>query len=172
MTDHVIDHAAPRLGSIDRYSSAVLLSLALLVGLLAQSLFYRTPLGVNVGIASLVVLAVASRLRPAGARMDRLDRWIAPAAVIFALLPALRVDAMLLLFDIPAAFVLVTMAAVSFAGVPLTRRAADILVVLGLVVVGRIVAGGAPLPAAPPDPRPAPARRAGRGPRGRPRGRP
>jgi len=151
MTDHVIDHAAPRLGSIDRYSSAVLLSLALLFGLLAQSLFYRTPLGVNVGIASLVVLAVASRLRPAGARMDRLDRWIAPAAVIFALLPALRVDAMLLLFDIPAAFVLVTMAAVSFAGVPLTRRAADILVILGLVVVGRIVAGGALLLAALPD---------------------
>src|SRR2546421_2837654 len=151
MTDHVIDHAAPRLGSIDRYSSAVLLSLALLFGLLAQSLFYRTPLGVNVGIASLVVLAVASRLRPAGARMDRLDRWIAPAAVIFALLPALRVDAMLLLFDIPAAFVLVTMAAVSFSGVPLTRRAADILVILGLVVVGRIVAGGALLLAAVPD---------------------
>src|SRR5437879_6419053 len=151
MTDHVIDHAAPRLGSIDRYSSAVLLSLALLFGLLAQSLFYRTPLGVNVGIASLVVLAVASRLRPAGARIDRLDRWIAPAGVIFASLPVLRVDPMLLLFDIPAAFVLVTMSAVSFAGVPLTRRAADILVILGLVVVGRIVAGGAFLLAALPD---------------------
>lgn len=151
MTDHVIDHAQPRFGSIDRYSPAVLLSLALTFGLLAQALFYRTLLGVNVGIASLVVLAVASRLRPSGARVDRLDRWIAPAAVVFAFLPALRVDAMLLLFDIPAAFVLVTMAAVSFAGVPLTRRAADLLVLLGLVVVGRIVAGGALLLAALPD---------------------
>jgi hypothetical protein len=151
MTDHVIDHATPRLGSIDRYSPAVLLSLALLFGLLAQSLFYRTPLGINVGIASIAVLAVAYRLRPTGTRIDRLDRWIAPAAVIFALLPALRVDVMLLLFDVPAAFVLVTMAVVSFAGVPLTRRAADILVILGLVVVGRIVAGGALLLAALPD---------------------
>src|SRR5881628_318630 len=151
MTDHVIDHATPRLGSIDRYSPAVLLSLALLFGLLAQALFYRSALGINVGISAAVVLVAAYRLRPTGARIDRLDRWIAPAAIVFALLPALRVDLMLLLFDVPAAFVLVTMAVVSFAGVPLTRRAADLLVILGLVVVGRIVAGGAMLLAAFPD---------------------
>src|SRR6266568_2602946 len=110
MTDHAIVHATPRVSSIDRYSPAVLLSLALLFGLLAQSLFYRSTLGVNVGIASIVVLAVTYRLRPNRARIDRLDRWIAPAAVIFGFLPALRVDLMLLLFDVPAAFLLVTMA--------------------------------------------------------------
>ena len=151
MADHVIDHTAPRVGSVDRYSPAVLLSLALAFGLLAQYLFYRTALGINVGIASAMILAVAWRIRPAGARIDRLDRWIAPAAIVFAFLPALRVDLMLLLFDIPATLVLVTMAAVSFAGVRLTRRAVDLLVILGLVVVGRIVAGGALLLAALPD---------------------
>src|SRR5438034_10806976 len=151
MTDHVIDHATPRLGSIDRYSPALLLSAALLFGLLAQALFYRSALGINVGISAIVILAAAYRLRPSGARIDRLDRWIAPSAVVFGLLPALRVDLMLLLFDVPAAFVLVTMAVVSFSGVPLTRRAADLLVILGLVVVGRIVAGGALLLAALPD---------------------
>src|SRR5947208_11231708 len=151
MTDHVIDHATPRLGSIDRYSPAVLLSLALLFGLLAQALFYRSALGINVGISAAVVLVAAYRLRPTGARIDRLDRWIAPAAIVFALLPALRVDLMLLLFDVPAAFVRVTMAVVSFSAVPLTRRPADTLVILGLVVVGRIVAGGALLLAALPD---------------------
>jgi len=151
MADRVIEQTAPRLASIDRYSPAVLLSLALLFGLVAQWLFYRSPLGINVGIASTVVLAVAWRLRPIGARVDRLDRWIAPAAIVFAFLPALRVDPMLLLFDIPATIVLVAMAAVSFAGVPLTRRAVDILMMLGLVVVGRIVAGGALLLAAFPD---------------------
>src|SRR5438093_8341331 len=151
MADHVIDRSAPRVASIDRYSPAVLLSLALLFGLLAQWLFYRSWLGVNVGVAALLVLAVAWRLRPVGARIDRLDRWITPAAIGFAFLPALRVDLMLLLFDVPATIVLVTMAAVSFAGVPLTRRALDVLVMLGLVVVGRIVAGGALLLAALPD---------------------
>src|SRR5438093_9390623 len=151
MADHVIDRSAPRVASIDRYSPAVLLSLALLFGLLAQWLFYRSWLGVNVGIAAVLVRAVAWRLRPVGARIDRLDRWITPAAIGFAFLPALRVDLMLLLFDVPATIVLVTMAAVSFAGVPLTRRALDVLVVLGLIVVGRIVAGGALLLAALPD---------------------
>jgi hypothetical protein len=151
MADHVIEQTAPRIGSVDRYSPAVLLSLALAFGLLAQFLFYRSALGINVGISAAAILAVAWRIRPAGARSDRLDRWIVPAALAFAFLPALRVDLMLLLFDVPATLVLVTMAAVSFAGVPLTRRAADLLVVLGLVVVGRIVAGGALLLAALPD---------------------
>jgi hypothetical protein len=151
MADHVIEHTAPRVGYVDRYSPAVLLSLALAFGILAQYLFYRTPLGVNVGIASAVILTVAWRIRPEGARVDRLDRWIAPAAIVFAFLPALRADLMLLLFDIPATLVLVTMAAVSFAGVRLTRRAVDLLVILGLIVLGRIVAGGALLLAALPD---------------------
>jgi hypothetical protein len=151
MTEHVLDHSTPRVSAIDRYSPAVLLSLALGFGLVAQWLFFRSPLGVNVGIASVVVLAVAWRLRPVGARVDRLDRWIVPAAIAFAFLPALRVDLMLLLFDVPATIALVTMAAVSFAGVPLTRRAVDSLVLLGLIVAGRIVAGGALLIAALPD---------------------
>src|SRR5437763_6111881 len=98
MTDHVIDHATPRLGSIDRSSPAVLLSLALLFGLLAQALFYRSALGINVGISAIVVLVADYRLRPSGARIERLDRWIAPAGIIFAMLPALRVGFMLMLF--------------------------------------------------------------------------
>src|SRR5438093_6313962 len=151
MADHAIEHTTPHVGSINRYSPAVLLSLALVFGALAQALFFRSALGVNVGIASAVVLAAAWRLRPSGARVERLDRWIAPAAIVFAFLPALRVDLMLLLFDLPATLVLVTMAAVSFAGVSLTRRALDVLVLLGLIVVGRIVAGGALLVAALPD---------------------
>jgi hypothetical protein len=151
VAEHVVEHTAPRAPSIDRYSPAVLLSLALAFGVLAQYLFYRSALGINVGIASVVVLAVAWRLRPTDARVDRLDRWIVPAAILFSFLTALRVDLMLLLFDVPVALVLVTMAAVAFAGVPLTRRAVDLLVILGLVVVGRIVAGGALLLAALPD---------------------
>ena len=151
MADHVIEHTPPRVASIDRYSPAVLLSLALVFGVLAQYLFYRSALGLNIGIASAAVLTVGWRLRPPRARVDRLDRWILPAAIVFAFLPALRVDPMLLVFDVPATLVLVTMAAVSFAGVPLTRRALDVLVILGLVVVGRIVAGGALLLAAFPD---------------------
>src|SRR3954462_10390818 len=107
MADHILERATSRAPSIDRYSPAVLLSLAIVLGVLAQALFYRTALGINVGIASVAARLIAGRLRPAGARTDRLDRWIAPAAIVFAFLPALRVDLMLLLFDIPATIVLV-----------------------------------------------------------------
>src|SRR2546428_2264420 len=151
MAEQTFDSTTSRLGSLDRYSPAVLLSLALLFGHAAQYLFYGVALGINLGIASLTLLAVVWRLRPAGTRLDRSDRWIAPAAIVFAFLPTMRSDVMLLLFDAPATVVLVTMAAVSFAGVPLTRRAIDVLMVLGLVVAGRILAGGAVLLAALPE---------------------
>jgi hypothetical protein len=161
MTDDVIAQTAPRVTVVDRHSPAVVLPLALVFGVIAQWLFYRSALGINVGIASLLVLAIAWRLRPAGARVDALDRWIVPAAIVFAFLPALRVDLMLMLFDVPAILVLVAMAAVSFASVPLTRRTLDVLLVLGLVVTGRIVAGGALLLAALPEVSRPLARRAG-----------
>jgi len=76
MADHVIEQSASRVASIDRYSPAMLLSLALVFGLVAQWLFYRTALGINVGVASVLVLAISWRLRPNGVRVDRLDRWI------------------------------------------------------------------------------------------------
>jgi hypothetical protein len=151
VSEQAMERATPKAVSIDRHAPTIVLTLALAFGVLAQFLFYRSPLGVNVGVAAAVVLAVAWRLRPPGARIDGLDQWIGPAAIVFAFLPALRVDLMLLLFDVPATLVLVTVGAVSFAGVPLTRRAVDVLIILGLVVVGRIVAGGALLIAALPD---------------------
>src|SRR3989442_12015745 len=164
MAEQTFPTTTSRLSSVDRYSPAVLLSLALLFGLLAQYLFYGVALGINLGIGSLALLAAARRLRPADARLDRSDRWIAPAAILFAFLPAIRTDLMLLLFDAPATVVLVTMAAVSFAGVPLTRRALDVLIVLGLVVASRILAGGAVLLAAFPElGRPLSRRTGGRG---------
>src|SRR5437899_2725921 len=88
MADHVIERATPRVAPLDRYSPAMLLSLAFAFGILAQYLFYRSALGINVGIASLVILAIAWRLRPNGARVDPLDRWIVPAAIGRALLAA------------------------------------------------------------------------------------
>src|SRR2546430_4851723 len=151
MAEQTFDSTTSRLGSIGRYSPAVLLPLALLFGLAAQLLFYGVAVGVNLGIATIALIVVAWRVRPAGARMDRSDRWIVPAAIVFAVLPALRTDLMLLLFDLPATGVLITMAAVALAGVPLTRRALDILFVLGLVVAGRVFAGGAVLLAALPE---------------------
>src|SRR5438445_11263799 len=152
MRDQTFERLTSRqLVGIDRFSPGVLLPVAFLCGALAQWLFYGVPLGVNLALAVIGMLILCWILRPAGARVDALDRWVVPVAVIFAFLPTLRSDRMLLLFDVPAMLVLVGMAAVCFAGVPVTRRALDLLVVLGLVVAGRIVSGGAVLLAALPE---------------------
>ena len=152
MRDQTFERLTSRqLVGIDRFSPGVLLPVAFLCGALAQWLFYGVPLGVNLALAVIGMLILCWTLRPAGARVDALDRWVVPVAVIFAFLPTLRSDLMLLLFDVPAMLVLVGMAAVCFAGVPVTRRALDLLVVLGLVVAGRIVSGGAVLLAALPE---------------------
>src|SRR2546428_4361181 len=151
MRDQTFERLTSRqLVGIDRFSPGALLPVAFLCGALAQWLFYGVPLGVNLALAVIGMLILCWALRPAGARVDALDAWVVPVAVIFAFLPTLRTDLMLLLFDVPAMLVLVGMAAVCFAGVPVTRRALGLLVVLGLVVAGRIVTGGAVLLAGPP----------------------
>src|SRR5438128_1979357 len=121
MAEQIFPTTTSRLSSVDRYSPAVLLSLALLFGLLAQYLFYGVALGINLGIGSLALLAAAWRLRPADARLDRSDRWIAPAAILFAFLPAIRTALLLLLFGAAATVVVVTIAALSFSRDPLAR---------------------------------------------------
>src|SRR2546426_11897680 len=101
MTEQTFESTTPRLGSIDRYSPAVLLPLALLFGLVAQLLFYGVGVGINLGIATVALLGVAWRGRPARARVDRFDLWVAPAAIPFAVLPPPRVGLMLPLFALP-----------------------------------------------------------------------
>src|SRR2546425_5198244 len=64
MTEQTFESTTPRLGSIDRYSPAVLLPLALLFGLVAQLLFYGVGVGINLGIATVALLGVAWRARP------------------------------------------------------------------------------------------------------------
>src|SRR2546426_3901460 len=101
MTEQTFESTTPRLGSIDRYSPAVLLPLALLFGLVAQLLFYGVGVGINLGIATVALLGVAWRVRPARARMDRVGLLITPAAVAFPVLPPLRGALMLPLFCSP-----------------------------------------------------------------------
>src|SRR2546425_3944052 len=100
MTEGTFESATPRLGSIDRYSPAVLLPLALLFGLVAQLLFYGVGVGINLGIATVALLGVAWRGRPPRARVGPVDLWIAPAAVAFPGPPPLRGGLILPLFHL------------------------------------------------------------------------
>src|SRR2546425_3581406 len=98
MTEQTFESTTPRLGSIDRYSPAVLLPLALLFGLVAQLLFYGVGVGINLGIATVALLGVAWRGRPPRAPMGPVGLWVAPAAGAFSGPPPLPRDLLLLLF--------------------------------------------------------------------------
>lgn len=126
---------------MDQFVARRLLAVSLLVGIGAQALFYRTALGVNLALLMAVVLAVAFVVRRRGARIDRADLWIAPAALAFAAFPAIRADPALVGFDMLAAALLGCAAVASLGGAALTRRSfVGLLVVaargLGLLAVG------------------------------------
>src|SRR3989442_9807244 len=98
MTEQTFESTTPRLGSIDRYSPAVLLPLALLFGLVAQLLFYGVGVGINLGIATVALLGVAWRAGPPRPRLGRVHPLRPPPASSFAGLPPAAACALLLLF--------------------------------------------------------------------------
>ncbi len=118
------------------------LPLALTLGLFAEILFDGPAPGVNLVlfVAALLLAAVVIR-RPSGAGPDRLDLWLAPAALAFAGFAAVRADPTLVLFDGLVAAALSAAAIVALGGSGVTRRTIVALIGLG-AWVGSIAAIG------------------------------
>jgi hypothetical protein len=113
-----------------------ILALAAVIGLVAQGLLLDNLLGINAPILAASLLAAAFVLRPAGRRMDPLDRWLPPAALAMSLGIALRADPVLLALDVVAACALLGASVAAIAGEAVTRRSAIRVVELGLLVLG------------------------------------
>jgi len=105
--------ASPTLAPVDRDRAAATLAAALGVGLVAQYLFVREAIGVNLLAATLVTLAVAWRV----ARRRPRDIWAPAGALVFAGLCAVRTDVPLVAFDLIAALTLLAASALAFRGV-------------------------------------------------------
>ncbi|HEY0443095.1 MAG TPA: DUF4173 domain-containing protein [Candidatus Limnocylindrales bacterium] len=120
--------------------AARIAALAVAIGLAAELLVDRHALGINVAIVVAAVLAAAVATRPSGRRMDSLDLWLAPAALLFAAFVAIRADTALVTIDVIAAVTLVGASIASLAGAAVTRRtlaaglllAAEVSVAAGL----------------------------------------
>ncbi len=100
-----------------------LLALALVMGVATDILFRGNALGVNV-LLDLALLLVAGALAAGPARIrriDRLDAWLAPAALAFAAFVALRADPALVAIDVVGAVVLGGAALASLGGRALMR---------------------------------------------------
>ncbi len=115
---------------MDQRSARRLLGAALVIGLCAQALLFRTALGVNVALLVASLLAAALLLKRGAARVDVLDLWIAPAALIFAGFISVRADPVLVGVDALLGVGLGLAAVMAIGGARLTRRSA-----LGLVAV-------------------------------------
>jgi hypothetical protein len=107
------------------------LAAALAAGLIVELLFDRVALGINVPIATVVVLALVTLLgkrRPA----DPLDWWLPGVAIAASLGPALRTDPTVVALDLW--LVAIATASWSFAvsGIAVSRRAARVVAVMGV----------------------------------------
>lgn len=112
----------PFVEPIPERTAARVIVAAIAAGILGQMLFIGQQAGANVLIWVALVLAAAWSLRRPGARMDRYDLWLPPAALAFAAFIWLRDDAGLFLFDLAMAGALTLAGVVAIGGHPVTRR--------------------------------------------------
>ena len=113
-----------------------ILVIAAVIGLVAQALLLGNLLGINAPILATALLAAAAAVRPAGRRIDPLDRWLPCAAVAISISIAIRADPDLLAIDLAAAIALLGASVAAIAGEAVTRRSAVRVVELGLTVLG------------------------------------
>jgi hypothetical protein len=116
---------------MNRTTARRLLAAALVLGIAGDILFNGSAPGINVPIVVALVLLVGRLVRPAGARLDRLDLWLAPTAIVLAAFVALRADPIAAV-DAVGALLFAIAAAAGLHGAAVTRRGAGgVAAVLG-----------------------------------------
>jgi hypothetical protein len=105
---------------------------AIALGVAGDILFDGQALGINVPIAVGLALAAASLLRAPGARIDRLDLWLPPVALLAAAGVALRTDPPIVALDLALAAAATLAWMIAASGTPLTRRSVDLVAGLGI----------------------------------------
>lgn len=125
-------------------AAARLLAISLALGVLAQYLFVRQLVGLNVLAALAAMLASAWWSRPRDVAIAWRDAWIPLAALAFGALCAIRVDVPLVAFDLVAAVVLVMGSILVLGGIAVSDLALPALVATAAnVVVGSLSGAGA-----------------------------
>ena len=122
-----------------------LLLVALVGGLTADVLFDRVGIGINVPIAVVALLVAAAILRPRDTRLDPLDLWLPPVALVASLVVALRNDPLVTLLDVGLAGAASLASVVALSGVAVTRKSLLAVTSLGLLAAGWLAFGTATL---------------------------
>jgi hypothetical protein len=109
------------------------------LGLAGQLLFFDVGLGINFPIFVGLLLVAAWRLRREP--LNRLDLWLAPAALAFAAFAAIRADATLVALDVLTSITLAGAAVATFGGRSVVPRPIGSVIALALSTIGWILAG-------------------------------
>lgn len=115
---------------------------ALIAGVVADALFDRNPLGINVLVAVAAVLILVTWFGPGRRPVDPLDAWLPMLALVAALGPALRTDPTVITLDLLLVAAGVSAWSFAVSGVAVTRRTTAAVAALG---VQAAVAAGAGL---------------------------
>ena len=111
------------------------LVLAIAIGVLCQLLFVHQEGGLNLFLWTAGLLVAAALVRRRDIPIDRLDRWIPVAALLFAAFPVFRADPALVALDTAGALGLLAASVAAFGGIAVTRRSVSGLVILAMQAV-------------------------------------
>jgi hypothetical protein len=118
-------------------------TLASLLGLAAQLLFFHEPLGLNALLVTGLFLAVAWTQRDRAASLHARDAWLPASALAFAACCVVRADAPLLVFDVLATVGLTAATIASWSGVAVSALPVARVIVEGWSLGERVILGAA-----------------------------
>jgi uncharacterized protein DUF4153 len=117
------------------------LSLASLLGVIAQFLFFHEPLGLNALLVTALFLGAAWTRRDGAAPFRARDAWLPVSTLAFAAFCAIRADVPLLVFDVLAVIGGVAATVVAWSGVPVSELPAARLIAAGWSLSERAIVG-------------------------------
>lgn len=123
--------------------SLATVTLASLLGVMAQFLFFHEPLGLNALLLSALFLAGAWMLRDSALVFRRHDAWFPASALAFAAFCVVRADAPLLAFDALAAIGFSAATVMSWSGVPVSALPVAALIAEAWSLSERVILGAA-----------------------------
>jgi hypothetical protein len=127
----------------DRGMSRRVLGAGLVLGLLAEIALDGSVLGIGLPIVVLGVLTAGWWVRRRERALDPLDAWLPVAAIIVAMLVAVRADPFLAGLDIAMAMALVGASLMAMSGLTVTRRSMTVISMMAIWGLGAVLLGSA-----------------------------